>query len=310
MPLVADQLRLTAFDPLDVARSLSDLSQVLALPTGQSAPYGGLQPHLSCLHRYEDGKMHRMQRFDDLVRSERYSTATLLPAILLHDNFTGLDPFLRLVDAQGERDGRVLTLYDRDGTPIRQQSAAPGPSHPDAEGVELITEFHIARDLRFKGLLPSPESEVPLDGDVEPPKRDAPDLVIVMGDELVVCEGKFFGACELGPLNAQLRSQRVQVRHLFDVRPSLRPYRHVALLPITFREHPECTAVVTWDDIARLSEDVLGPEHYVTRRLQAAVQRYLGLLPVPTESYYDGILPWPNLLARCEGAGRQAPGRL
>ena len=38
------------------------------------------------------------QRFDSLVRSERYFTATLLPAVLFHNNLEGIRHFVELVD--------------------------------------------------------------------------------------------------------------------------------------------------------------------------------------------------------------------
>ena len=62
-------------------------------------------------------------------------------------------------------------------------------------------------------------------------RRDAPDLVIVLGQEMIVVEGKFFVGFSPSGLQAQLRSQKRQVRHLFENRPSLRAWRHVALIP-------------------------------------------------------------------------------
>jgi len=41
-----------------------------------------------------------VKRFDDLVRSERYFTATLLPAVLFHRNFLGVQKFVELIDAK------------------------------------------------------------------------------------------------------------------------------------------------------------------------------------------------------------------
>jgi hypothetical protein len=43
-------------------------------------------------------KSPKSQRFDSLIRSERYFTATLLPAVLFHDNLKGVQCFVKLVD--------------------------------------------------------------------------------------------------------------------------------------------------------------------------------------------------------------------
>ncbi len=47
-------------------------------------------------------------RFDDVVRSERYFTATLLPLLLFHDNLTGIRRFLELVDNKARRNATQL----------------------------------------------------------------------------------------------------------------------------------------------------------------------------------------------------------
>jgi hypothetical protein len=82
------------------------------------------------------------QRFDDIVRSERYFTATLLPAILfhdIHDALRGVRSFVELVEKNattecnrsGDRGSKGTTEYDF--------------TEYDFKDVEVITEFHIAR---------------------------------------------------------------------------------------------------------------------------------------------------------------------
>jgi hypothetical protein len=79
---------------------------------------------------------NKFKRFDDLVRSERYFTATLLPLLLFHDKMNGLQQFFELVDK------KASTEHDRSGT-----QGPKGVPEYDFEDVEVITEFHIARDL-------------------------------------------------------------------------------------------------------------------------------------------------------------------
>ena len=234
-----------------------------------------------------------LNRFDDRVRSERYFTATLLPAILLHDNFRGLRAFLALLEDRAILRNGSPTERGPDGeaVPRLQQTLTWSP-----ETVELMTEVHIARDL---AQLPSPswgESS-------EPEKRDAPDLVIVLDGELVVCEGKFFGKYNLNALNAQLRSQRHQIGYLWNDRPELRVYRHVAILPYNQSPNPDCDIVLTWDEIGNLAASVLTPAHYVTKRLRAASKRLPPLNGSGRTTNYEGKLSLGAVLDLCRQHG-------
>lgn len=201
-----------------------------------------------------------MDRFDDCIRSERYFTATLLPYLLLHDGFSGLQAFVELLESR--------TASEHDGAGKKQPRITPQFDFSDPE---LITEFHIARDLHhYGGSLASSSSEYLEEG---PEKRDAPDVVIVLGKEMIVVEGKFFVGFSVSDLQSQLRSQKRQVRHLFENRPSLRAWTHVALIPGVVQDL-DCDAVITWEDVADLSNSLLGPQHYVTQRLAKAVARF------------------------------------
>ena len=232
-------------------------------------------------------------RFDDRVRSERYFTATLLPAILFHDNFRGLRTFLALLEARAIlRNGRPTERGpDGEAVPRLQQTLTWSP-----ETVELMTEVHIARDLVQ---LPSPswgESSYP-------EKRDAPDLVIVLGGELLVCEGKFFSKYNLNTLNAQLHSQRRQIGYLWNDRPELRAYRHVAILPYSHSPDPDCDVVLTWDEIGDLAASVLAPTHYVTKRLRSASKRLSPPNGSGRTTNYEGKLSLGAVLHLCRQHG-------
>jgi len=72
--------------------------------------------------------------------------------------------------------------------------------------VEIITEFHIARDLKFAGFRLEPDATPSEDDERE--RRDAPDLVIIAGRELIVCEGKFFSVFNDNAVN-NLRRLRI-----------------------------------------------------------------------------------------------------
>jgi hypothetical protein len=86
-------------------------------------------------------KSCNFRRFDDLVRTERYFTATLLPLLLFHNNLEGVQRFVDLVEE------KATTECNRSGNRGRK-----GTTKYDFQDVEVITEFHIARDLKFAGL--------------------------------------------------------------------------------------------------------------------------------------------------------------
>jgi hypothetical protein len=237
------------------------------------------------------------QRFDSLVRSERYFTATLLPAVLFHNDWTGFQCFTKLVDATVE--ATTKTECNKLG-----ERGSKGTPQYDFQDVEVITEFHIARDLQFAHL-PLAANVEPSEED-EPERRDAPDVVIRAGRELVVCEGKFFSEFNVTDLNNQLRSQRRQVRHLFCQRQQIRAYRHVAIVPFVPPPSPpiviDADAVLTWVNIRDLAERVLGSNHYVTLRLRDAVERFKERGD-PYILNYNGILPFHEMRKKCREPG-------
>jgi hypothetical protein len=182
------------------------------------------------------------------------------------------------------------------------------PQYRDFQDVEVITEFHIARDLEFEDLLEINDKS----SEEGEPERSAPDVVIIAGQELVVCEGKFFNGFNPKKLGEQLRAQRRQVQHLFSKR-RLRAYRHVAIVQYDGKHAvPETTdttdpidadAVLTWTDIRDLAEELMGRDHYVTVRLRNAVERYKKSGPAISD--YDGILSFPDMRTKCRELGNK-----
>jgi hypothetical protein len=184
-------------------------------------------------------------RLDDLARSERYFTATLLPAILLHDNFSGAREFVRLVDQKAQTEWAV----DEPLNPTVPQQQVRGVPDYDWTSPELIAEVHVARDLYAAGVrwIP-PRSRGPEESDGE--SRDAPDLLLALGSELIVCEGKFFHREPQGKLASQLRRQRRQIAYLFRYR-HIRAFCHVAVLPDPpyVAQSIGADAILTWEEI-------------------------------------------------------------
>lgn len=173
------------------------------------------------------------------------------------------------------------------------------PLHFKEDSVQIVTEFHIARDLRFAKVLPGNATE--RDG-----TEDAPDVIIVLEDTAIVIEAKFFhvaGAQEKA-ITEQFRSQRRQVRHLNNIRPAINSYFHVALLPRFYTSIEGCDGIVEWRDIAALCKEVLGEDSYVTQRLSHAVEWYDELYPkTEGELYYNGDSDLEGIMRKCEELG-------
>jgi hypothetical protein len=226
-------------------------------------------------------------RFDDLVRSERYFTATLLPAILFHNDLEGVRRFVALVEK------KATTERNQSGDRVPK-----GATTYEFQNVEVMTEFHIARDLKFARLRPEEANAEPNEEDE--PKKDAPDVVILAGQELVVCEGKFFSDFNAGALNKH--SQRIQVHYLYRYR-KIRAYRHVAIVPFVPTTDIDADVIVTWDNIRELAQELLGRDHYVTVRLANAVGRYereRGDQSIPN---WNGVEAFDAMREKCRKLG-------
>jgi len=223
-------------------------------------------------------------RFDDIVRTERYFSATLLPAILFHDGCTGLRQFVELLDA------RATTERDANGNQTPKRNLTKPEESDQAVSFEIITEFHITRDLDNAGFH--------LDPAVKEEHLDVPDLVLIRNNFLIVCEAKFFNSVNLTTLNQQLVSQRQQIAHLLEARPQLTAYIQVALLPQVPGGQVDCDVVVTWDEVASLSARVLGRDHYVTQRFQNAVVRRTKSSGGSESLNYNGIETLGEVISR------------
>lgn len=225
----------------------------------------------------------------------RYFSATLLPLLLFHDRFAGLREFVAFLDQRAAH-GR-----DASERPVPLPSA--GRSF-DPAAIEVITEFHIHRDLRYANRLGRRGREGNEARRVRKETHDAPDVVMVLGDEMVVIEAKFFDSFSLIRLNAQLYSQRCQIGYLFrdqeQIGRPLAGYRHVALLPYVPSTAPSRDATISWAEVANLADQVLGSDHDATQRLRHAVHRYEDRQGDPQLTTYKGRLPLDGVLALVE----------
>ena len=100
-------------------------------------------------------KSCNFRRFDDLVRTERYFTATLLPLVLLTNRASGvLSSWLR-------------RRRFRSGIQKSGKQNPKGTPKNDFQDVEVITEFRIAQELKVAHLWPE-------EANVEPSEEGEP----------------------------------------------------------------------------------------------------------------------------------------
>lgn len=212
------------------------------------------------------------ERFDDIIRTEKYFTATLLPLLLFHNNMEGLRKFCALLD--GVQPEQSQYKYN------------------DFEDYQILSEFHIARDLQHAGLIDS----ISFNKDEH---RDAPDLVIIAVKEIIAIEAKFFGRFNLKSLSNQISSQKKQIEKLLPYL-NAKNHRHVAVIPEKMDGLLDVNAIFTWKEMADLSASVMGVDAYVTKRLQRAVERYRSNLSIRSGPNFDGIGEYNEIKERCE----------
>jgi hypothetical protein len=242
--------------------------------------------------------IHNIQ-IHDICRTERYYTATLLPYVLLHENFAGLRAFLRLLE---ERDIHARAVEA--GTPV------PLDGGNSFAHVELISEMDLVRDLHFYAPWLAGMEEVR----VQEADSIRPDVVIVADRLLLVIEAKFFHD-SLSPdtIRAQIQGQRRVIENVLLRFPgySFDRYCHLFLsaAPAPAADAIGCQGVLYWDDVRQLAQQVLGSEHYVTQRLARATEMYQ-LVTVPAARgngqhvrNYRGILRLEEMVEKCRQEG-------
>jgi len=208
--------------------------------------------------------MIRDIRIDDICRTERYYTATLLPCILLHESFAGLRAFLRLLEKKNIR-ARAVKI----GAPT---SLGTGEA---VDHFELISEMDLARDLSFYSpWLAGLEDIVVAETD-----SIRPDVVIVADGLLIVIEAKFFhDSVSAEKIRRQILAQRQVIERILLRFPgySFDRYCHLFLsaAPAPPADAIGCQGVLSWEDVRQLAEHVLGTQHYVTQRLTRATRMF------------------------------------
>jgi hypothetical protein len=207
-------------------------------------------------------------RLDDLCRTERFFTATLLPALLLRD-------------PQKDAVAFVTWMADVCGIQARKPGGELDPLLPLSMPIdlEIVTELNVKRDLAFyqperlAELIDTPPVEAVRVKNAG--QQSVPDVVLLLGDLLVVIEGKFFGdRVTQEKLNRQLQEQQEEIEIMRAYLGNrVTRVAHVYLGP-TKVEDLKCDGMMTWTQVRDYAAGFLGKDHYVVNRLAKAVKRY------------------------------------
>jgi len=240
-------------------------------------------------------------RIDDICRTERYYTATLLPCILLHESFAGLRAFLSVLERKN-----IHALAVKTGAPASLNGAKA------VDHFELISEMDLVRDMHFYSpWLAGLEDIVAQEAD-----SIRPDVVMVADGLLIVIEAKFFhDSVSPDTIRSQILAQRQVIENILLRFPgySFDRYCHLFLsaAPAPAANAIGCQGVLCWDDIRQLAEQVLGTRHYVTQRLTRATEMYKLVSERTTQSSgrpgrnYLGILGLEEIIQKCRQEGNR-----
>lgn len=209
-----------------------------------------------------------MYRIDDLNRSERYFTATILPYFLVFDSFKHMHEFILALN------GPTL------------------PSEEDLKSVELITEVDFIRDLRKWAEI---HEETDRYEKYENLLRDVgrlavPDVLIKYGKTIIVIEGKFFQKRRPVYYEEQVLLQQKLIDLIKEEYPTF-SFFHVFLTADTsLKQIPGIHKVIYWQgEVMKLVNEIVEryPDHteldYFKRRLENAITRYNEEFEKPTQ---------------------------
>lgn len=235
-----------------------------------------------------------MKRLDDLNRTERFFTSTLLGGLFFHNGLSGVREFLEWFINEKEV---LLHVVGEPTSKIPFILPAVVPEH-----IEVNTEFNTKRDIKHYH-----QSLTDHDGVNPSQKQNVPDMVIIYGETLIVIEGKFFVSGQSpSDIDQQLFLQKEEIQLMIDyLNPQIKYWLHVYLGPTTINL-VNCDLQLTWKEIEQFSAKLLGDGHYITERLHNANHRYFATKASSSDkSHYSGKCSLPEIIRLCESEGEQ-----
>ncbi len=194
----------------------------------------------------------RKELLDELLpmnRKERYFTGTVLPMIICDEGLEHLGVFTKMCGCE------------IDPVPPRN--------------VQFFTEYNLKESISADDL--DRFREMPIAG-------DTPDVLIVVGNELIAIEAKMYHVVSARDLNNQMERQQKRVLRLIETSLCLEEVHHVALLPQRLAENIGSEvgpAVIHWESVLSKYKKELGSTYFLNV-LQLALDRYEALKSKPS----------------------------
>ncbi|MCX6158796.1 MAG: hypothetical protein NTY74_12530 [Ignavibacteriae bacterium] len=194
-----------------------------------------------------------MLRFDDLIREERYFSATILPYLLSYDDFNGLKVFFEYLNK------KTLSVNNNDISVSDFQNSL--------SSLQLITEPNVERDLsHYKIEIPSESfSKKKL-------KQSKPDLLIIYESWALLFEIKLFSKYSEYSLNEQMLEQS----YILDIVTNLSEgiitnIKQIAICPYDYVL--KSFELITWKEIYDIYRNIIPDDNYFYKRLDSAISR-------------------------------------
>lgn len=187
-----------------------------------------------------------MIRFDDLIREERYYSATILPYLFAFNKFEGLKIFEEY-------------LFKNYSNKIEIES--------NVLQIQLLSEVFLDRDLPYYKI-PIP----PVAFQYKSSKQSKPDLLILTSKSLYLFECKVFTNSSEYELHSQIMNQK----YVLDIVESLSELKfstkiHFLVLPYKY-DILDCF-VITWEELFELFGTLIPKEDYFFQRLENMIKR-------------------------------------
>lgn len=192
-------------------------------------------------------------RFDEIARTEKYYSGTVLPNLLFYNNFEGLKICLELLNAKLHiNSSDLIDLSDFESK---------------IDTIQLVTELYLERDLSY-GKIPIPSELF-----VRKPKQaSVPDILVIYSDWAILIEAKFFMSYSPRELYEQMQKQT----YLLDIIGGIMPQATIKTLQVGINPYGENLREfisLSWQEVYEKFNSVIPEGHYFLRRLASAVER-------------------------------------
>ncbi len=192
-------------------------------------------------------------RFDDITRTEKYFSATVLPNLLFYNNFAGLKSCLELINTKLQiNSSDLIDLNDFESK---------------IDTIQLVTELYLERDLSF--------SKIPIPAELfsrKPKHTSVPDIMVIYSDWAILFEAKFF----MSYTPRDLYEQMLKQTYLLDIITGMMPPGKIKTLQVGINPYGENLREfisLSWREVLEKLNSVIPENHYFLRRLASAVER-------------------------------------